>query len=114
MDERIGFGLYQSCVNRGSVGRVSVFWLRWCGWCRWGCGGGCWLGPGSGGVVWCYVCVSCNSGIFVYMAGPGICILCLAETCASEVHPVFNPVARLLNTIRTWMLRPFLDSVHMT
>ena len=29
VDERIGFGLYQSCWNRGSVGRVSV--LRWCG-----------------------------------------------------------------------------------
>ena len=27
------------------------------------------------------------------MAGPGICVLCLANTCASEVHPVFNPVA---------------------
>ena len=30
------------------------------------------------------------------MAGPGICVfcaLCLAGTCASEVHPVFNPVA---------------------
>ena len=26
------------------------------------------------------------------MAGPGICVLCLADTCASEVHPVFNPV----------------------
>ena len=26
------------------------------------------------------------------MAGPGICVLCLAETCASEVHPVFNSV----------------------
>ena len=32
MDERFGFGLYQSCGNRGSVGRVSVFWLRWCMW----------------------------------------------------------------------------------
>ena len=30
MDERIGFGLYQSCENRGSVVRVSVFLLR-CG-----------------------------------------------------------------------------------
>ena len=29
MDERIGFEIYQSC---GSVGRVSVFWLRWCEW----------------------------------------------------------------------------------
>ena len=27
------------------------------------------------------------------MAGPGICELCSADTCASEVHPVFNPVA---------------------
>ena len=26
------------------------------------------------------------------MAGPGICVLCLADTCASEVHPEFNPV----------------------
>ena len=26
------------------------------------------------------------------MAGPGICVLCLAHTCASEVPPVFNPV----------------------
>ena len=25
------------------------------------------------------------------MAGPGICVLCLADTCTSEVHPVFNP-----------------------
>ena len=38
VNERIGFGLYQSCGNRGSVGRGSVFWLRWCGWCRWGMG----------------------------------------------------------------------------
>ena len=28
VDERIGF--YQSCGNRGSVGRVFMFWLRWC------------------------------------------------------------------------------------
>ena len=27
------------------------------------------------------------------MAGPGICVLFLADTCASEVHSVFNPVA---------------------
>ena len=33
MDERIGFGRYQSCMNRGSVGRVSLFWLWWYGWC---------------------------------------------------------------------------------
>ena len=27
------------------------------------------------------------------MAGPGICVLCLVDTCSSEVHPVSNPVA---------------------
>ena len=27
------------------------------------------------------------------MAGLGICILCYADTCTSEVHSVFNPVA---------------------
>ena len=26
------------------------------------------------------------------MAGPGICVLFLTDTCASDVHPVFNPV----------------------
>ena len=53
------------------VGHVSVFGLRWCGW---GLGRG--LGPWSGRVGWCYVCVSCESRfLFVYMAGPGICIL---------------------------------------
>ena len=30
VDEMIGFGLYQCCENRGSVGRVSVFGLRRC------------------------------------------------------------------------------------
>ena len=41
--ERIGFYLYQSCGDMGSVGDVSVFWLRWCGWCGW-----CRWGVGSG------------------------------------------------------------------
>ena len=27
------------------------------------------------------------------MVGPGICVLCLADTCVSEVHLVFNLVA---------------------
>ena len=34
--------------EQGSVGRVSVFWLRWCGW---GVGRG--LEPAYGGVVLC-------------------------------------------------------------
>ena len=56
LDEGFGFGLYQSCGNMRSVGRVTVFGLRWCVW-----GVGMGLGPGSGGVGWCYVCVSCES-----------------------------------------------------
>ena len=61
MDKMIGFGLYQSCGNRWSVGRWSVFWWRWRGWCRWVVGRG--LVPESGGVGWYYVCVSCESGL---------------------------------------------------
>ena len=32
------------------------------------------------------------------MAGPSICVLCLADTCTSEVYPVFNPVARFVKS----------------
>ena len=56
VDERIGFGLYQSCGNMGSVGRL--FWL-W--WCRLGVGRG--LDQDLEGC--CYVCVSCESGLSV-------------------------------------------------
>ena len=42
------------------------------------------------------------------MAGPGICVLCLADTCTSEVHPVFNPVAPMdicfLTCICLWQI----------
>ena len=55
-----------------------------CVWCRWGVGAG--LGSRSGRVVWCYVCVSCESVFFVYMADTYICILCWADTCASSVQ----------------------------
>ena len=48
------FGLYQSCWNRVSVGRVSVFWLQ-----GWGVGRG--LGLGSGGVVLCLCVLSFSS-----------------------------------------------------
>ena len=74
MGERIGFGLYKLCRNRGSMGRMSVFWLWWCGWC---------LGTGSERVGCCYVCMRCESRLFVEMEGPGICVLCSADTCTS-------------------------------
>ena len=45
---------------------MCVFWLQWCG-----VGGR--LGPESRRVGWW--CVCCESGLFVLMAGPGICIL---------------------------------------
>ena len=55
VDERIRFGIYQSCENIENAGRVSVFGLRWCVWCRREMGRG--IGQVSGGVGWCYVCV---------------------------------------------------------
>ena len=64
--ERIGFGLYRSLRNMGRVG--SMFWLRWCVGVR--------LGPESGRVGFGVKCVCCESGFFVLMAGPGICIFC--------------------------------------
>ena len=30
MVESIGFGIFQSCMNWGSVGGVSLYGLRWC------------------------------------------------------------------------------------
>ena len=62
--ERIGFWLYQSCKNRGSVGHVSVCLgcggvggVRESGWVAWA---RIW----EGGVVLC-LCVCCESGLFV-------------------------------------------------
>ena len=43
MDERIGFGLYQSCGNRGSVGGVVGEWI----------GTRAWIRVWRGGVVLC-------------------------------------------------------------
>ena len=64
-------------AGTGGVGRVSVFWLRWCL---------VWAGglEGRGGAM---------SGPSVQMAGPCICVVCLAYACAPEVHPVSNPDA---------------------
>ena len=61
-------GLWDVCLCCGSLGGV---------------GGSGWLGPGSGRVVLCYVCVCCEFGFFVEMAGACVCVLCSADTCAS-------------------------------
>ena len=45
------------CFGCGGVDGVGGEWVRG-------------FGPGSGGVGWCYICVSCESGFSVYMAGP--------------------------------------------
>ena len=51
MDERIGFGLYQSCGNRGTGGVLNVCLCLGCG--------------DVGDVGWEWVCESCESGLFV-------------------------------------------------
>ena len=79
MDERLGL------IFTNPVGTGGVLYVCLCLGCD-GAGGvggvggecvGCRvLGPGSGEVGLCYVCVSCESALIVQMAGPGICILC--------------------------------------
>ena len=100
------------CVWLGLRGWRSGEWMRGLGFTNpvgtgevldmclcFGCGG--WVSSGQvawtrvWGMGWSYVCVSCESRLSVQMVGPGICVLFLADTCASEVHPVFNPVAPL-------------------
>ena len=79
-------GLGWGFTNPVGIGRVLDVCLCF------GCGVG---GEWAWTRVWksCVVLCLCESGLSVYMAGPGSCVLCLADTCASEVHSVFNPVA---------------------
>ena len=91
VDERIGFGLYLSCGNRGSCVSVDVCLCLDCG----GVGGigGEWVGGLGQGLegwsgfmsVWVvspdYLCIW-QVQLSVYMAGPVICILCLMDACA--------------------------------
>ena len=62
---RVGLDFTKLCRNRGSVGHVSV--LQRCG---------VMLGE-DWAIVWegSVVCVCCESGFFVLMASPGICIM---------------------------------------
>ena len=93
-------GVCEMCMVWGGVGVVEGEWVRGYGLgftnpvgtgclCCVGVGGvmvrvGGWRGQGFGGwVVWCYVCVCCESGFFVEMAGPGICVFYSADTCTS-------------------------------
>ena len=85
-------GVLDVCLCCGDVGGVGGEWV------------GAWARVWSGG--WCYVCVSYESGFTVLMAGTCICILCLAATCASYVHTVYNPVILyeyLLHTVYLFM-----------
>ena len=63
------------CHKMSSVGRMSVFGLRW----FWGSRSASWSREGR--VVLC-MCVCCESGFLVEMAGPGICVLCSTDTFA--------------------------------
>ena len=56
-------------------------WGKWDMCLCFGCGGVGGVGGvggrlGSGRLELCYVCVCCESGLFVLVADPGICILC--------------------------------------
>ena len=67
-------GLGLGFTNSGGTwGKWDMCLCFGCG-CVGGVGGEC--PAGSGRVRWCYVCLCCESGFSVLMAGPGICILC--------------------------------------
>ena len=85
---------------------MYVFGLGRCGW-----RGGEWMRGlslgftntlGTGGVLDVCLCFGCGGVCGEWVRGldqgregwcPGICVLFLVDTCASEVHPVYNPVA---------------------
>ena len=86
----LGLGFTNPVGTWGVLDVCLCFGVRWYGLCRWGVDRGLDQGlEGCCGVMFVLV-VSLDS---LYMAGPGICVLCLADTCTSEVHPVFNHVA---------------------
>ena len=109
MSERIGFGLYQLCWNRGSVGHVSVFWLLGCGWCRreWPRG---WRGLDQGlrgwsGVIYVCCVIICVDGTSRYLyivLGEYLCILCAPSVQSYRpyrylLHTVYLSVADIAN-----------------
>ena len=55
------WGKWDMCFGCGGVGGDGGEWAAW---------DRVWEGG------WCYVCMCCESGLSVLMAGPGICILC--------------------------------------
>ena len=78
----IGLGLgFTNPVGTGGVWDVCLCWAAVMWVVLGGVGG--WLGQWFGRVVWCYFGLCYNSGIFVVMAGLGICVLCSADTCTS-------------------------------
>ena len=56
----LGLGFTNPVGTGGVLDMCLCFWLRWC---RWGVVRG--LGPGSGALGWCYVCMRCEPGSFV-------------------------------------------------
>ena len=76
----MGLGFSNPVGTRG-VWDVCVFWIAVV-YVVLGSVSRC-LGPETGRVVRCYVCVCCEPGFFVKMAAPGICVLCSADTCTS-------------------------------
>ena len=86
----LGLGAHQFWWNMGKVGYVSEFWLRWCGcgWCLGESGWAAWARVWEGRV--CYICVCCESGFSVLMAGPVICILCQAHLRCTSVQSCYT------------------------
>ena len=74
-------GLGMDFTNSGGTWKSGVCVLVAVVWVVLGESG--WVfGPGSGRVGWCYVCVCCESGFSVLMAGPGspLCTLSISAS----------------------------------
>ena len=59
----LGLGFTNPVGTGGVLDVCLCFGCGGVGACRWGVGRG--LGPGSGAVGWCYVCMRCESGFSV-------------------------------------------------
>ena len=115
------------CVSRGlgigftnPVGTGIVLDVCLClglRWCRWGLGMR--LGPGSGGVGWCYVYVGCESGIlckadgYLHIVGAPSVQLCCTLSISASYHVIVYGRYRKCRLLCVWLSDLDLSRHHL-